>query len=189
MKDGLSNFLSRNFPFNKNGIDEFIDSFEIEYYTKGATILKPNTIERKLKYIQSGYIREYYATDIKEVNIDFYGDGQFAIDFSSFYSDLPTNKWHQCITDVELLTISKSKFQGILSKYDCAKSAIQLSFQKLLHHNESKEHAKMTKSTLELYQEIQHSKPNWLNNIPQYHIASYLNITPESLSRLRKRIS
>lgn len=189
MKVGLANFLSRNFPFSKDGIDEFLDSFQLEYFAKGTIILQPNSIERKLKYVESGYIREYYATDTKEINTNFYNSSQFALDFNSFFSGKPTNKWHQCITEVELLTISKNDFQRILGKYDCAQSAIQLSFQRLLSQKDTKEHARITKSTLELYKEIQNQKPHWLNNIPQYHIASYLNITPESLSRLRKTIS
>ena len=41
----------------------------------------------------------------------------------------------------------------------------------------------------ELYLDIMKTKPNWLLHIHQYHIASYLGITPETLSRIRKRIS
>lgn len=188
MKEGLSNFLRRNFPFNKDGIDEFLDSFKLESYVKGTTILRPNSIDRKLKYVQSGYIREYYASDSKEVNINFYGNGQFATDLSSFVSSRTTQKWQQCLTEVELLCVHKSLFEELLLKYECAHSIIQHSFQKLLDHKESIEHSNITKSKEEIYLEIQSNKPDWLNHIPQYHIASYLNMTPESLSRMRKRI-
>jgi hypothetical protein len=41
----------------------------------------------------------------------------------------------------------------------------------------------------ENYNELIQDKPNWLQQIPQYHIASYLGVTPETLSRIRRRIS
>lgn len=188
MKEELSNFLKRNFPFNTDGIQEFLDSFSIENFSKGSIILQPNSIDRKLKFIKSGYIREYYATDEKEININFYNDSQFATDLTSFTSNTKTNKWQQCLTDVVMLTLPKKKFEEILTQYECAHSAIQISFQRLLSQKESLEHDRATKTTKELYEEIRTKKPEWLNNIAQYHIASYLNITPESLSRLRKNI-
>ena len=48
---------------------------------------------------------------------------------------------------------------------------------------------RVTKTPDELYKELFIYKPEWLQLIPQYHIASYLNITPETLSRIRKRTS
>ena len=66
---------------------------------------------------------------------------------------------------------------------------MDLSFQKLLKHKELLEYNRITKTPEELYKELFIYKPSWLEKIPQYHIASYLNISPETLSRIRKRIS
>lgn len=189
MTNNLSDFITRNFPFNKEGVEDFLNSFSEEVFSKGSIILKPNTVDHKLKYIQSGYIREFYATDSKDININFFNEAQFATDFNSFISNTPTLKWQQCLTDVTMLTIEKNKFEQLLNKYECVHSAVQLSFQRILNHKESEEHNKATKSTQERYKEIQKEKPEWLKNIAQYHIASYLSITPESLSRIRNNIS
>ena len=59
----------------------------------------------------------------------------------------------------------------------------------LLKQKEMLEYNRITKTPDDLYKDLLVYKPHWLQNIPQYHIASYLTITPETLSRIRKRIS
>lgn len=187
-KNKIFQFFSKNFPFNKEGLDDLITSFEEEIYEKGDIILRPESIETKLKFIQSGFIREYYMTETREANINFYEESEFATDFNSFFENKKTKKWQQCLTNAIILTISKNRFNELLIKYSCGSSIIQTTFQKILRQKDVIEYSKLTKSTEDLYKDIQLKKPNWIKSIPQYHIASYLNVTPETLSRIRKRI-
>jgi CRP-like cAMP-binding protein len=98
-------------------------------------------------------------------------------------------KFQECLTDVELLVIDKIKFRSHLEKYTCGKEFVKSTFQKLFRHKKLLEYNRITKTPEYLYQELLIYKPDWLQKIPQYHIASYVNITPETLSRIRKRIS
>lgn len=125
----------------------------------------------------------------KKTNINFYTKPQFITDLSSFITNTSTNKNQECLTEIEILSIEKKVFENLLEKYECGKSFIDLSFQRLLKQKELFEFNRITKKPEELYKELVIYKPNWLENIPQYHIASYLNVTPETLSRIRKRIS
>ncbi len=102
---------------------------------------------------------------------------------------MKTKKNQESLTDIELLSIDKKAFRELLQKYECGKSFIDLSFQKLLRQKELLEYNRLTKTADELYKELFIYRPHWLEKVPQYHIASYLNITPETLSRIRKRIS
>jgi len=185
----ISKFFETEYPLNKEGLQEFILLFKTKNYKKGSLILKANTTEKYLRFLNNGIIREFYAPKNKETNINFYTEPQFITDLFTFNNDLESKKNQECLTDVELLIINKLKFREILKKYPCGKSFIELSFQKLLKHKELLEYNKVTKTPDELYKELFIYKPNWLQLIPQYHIASYLNITPETLSRIRKRIS
>ncbi len=87
------------------------------------------------------------------------------------------------------MSIEKDSFFNLLEKYECGKSFVASSFKKLLKQKEMLEFNRVTKTPDELYKELFIYKPEWLQLIPQYHIASYLNITPETLSRIRKRTS
>jgi len=185
----ISTFFETEYPLNKEGLRKLLSLFELEKIRKGTQILNAGTEEKSLRFLNKGIVREYYATPDKETNINFYTKPQFITDLSSFNSDTKTKKYQEALSDIELLTIEKSDFRKLLKEYDCGKSFIDLSFQRLLKNKELFEYNRITKSAEELYKELFIYKPNWLEKIPQYHIASYLNITPETLSRIRKRIS
>ncbi|MBD0404131.1 Crp/Fnr family transcriptional regulator [Flammeovirga sp. EKP202] len=184
----ISKFFETEYPLNKEGLKELFNSFQVETHKKGELILQIGNFENQLRFLNSGSVREYYVSPEKETNTLFYTKPQFITDFSSFNNDTTTKKNQEALTKIELLTIEKSTFRKLLQKYDCGKSFIDLTFQKILEHKEQFEYNRITKSPEELYKELMAYKPHWLQSIPQYHIASYLGVTPETLSRIRKRI-
>lgn len=185
----ISSFFETEYPLNKDGLRKLLSLFKFEKLKRGTQILNAGTEEKKLRFLNKGVVREYYATSDKETNINFYTEPQFITDLTSFNANSRTKKYQETLSDVELLAIDKSSFRKLLNEYDCGKSFIDLSFQRLLRNKELFEYNRITKSPEELYNELFIYRPNWLEKIPQYHIASYLNITPETLSRIRKRIS
>ncbi len=185
----LGQFFLKNFPFNKEGLEQLILSFEIELFKKNQILLNANSIDLKLKFIESGFVREFYVTNSKEINIDFYGPNEFSTDLTSFFEGTKTLKCQQCLSNVKVFSLTKRKLDIILKKYHCGHEIVRTSFQKAFAAKEAFERKKITKSADELYKDLQINKPEWLQNIPQYHIASYLNVSPETLSRIRKRIS
>jgi CRP-like cAMP-binding protein len=89
---------------------------------------------------------------------------------------------------VDLRVLSKKKFLPFINQYNCGKLFIDTIFQRIVANKESEEFNHFVNTSEELYLYVMKSKPAWLLHIPQYHIASYLGITPETLSRIRKRI-
>ena len=185
----LSSFLKNQFSLSQEGMEEVVASFACETIPKDSIILQPGQTEKKLKFVHSGFIREYYANEKVERNINFFEPGEFATDFLSFQSDNKTQKWQQSITKVKLRTLPKSTFNQLLQKYECGQSIVEGAFRNILQCVEAKTYNRLTKKPEELYQHILKNNPSWLQHIPQYHLASFLNIAPETLSRIRKRIS
>jgi CRP-like cAMP-binding protein len=187
--DKLSLFFSNEFPFNKEGLAEFVNTFVKKSYKKGKVILENGNTENELRFLDNGIIREYYATNEKEKNINFYTNPIFITDFSSFTNSTTTKKYQECLTDSDLRVLSKEKFLNFTNQYHCGKLFIETIFQRIVVNKENEEFNHFVNTAEELYLDIMKKKPDWLLNIPQYHIASYLGITPETLSRIRKRIS
>jgi CRP-like cAMP-binding protein len=186
--DKLSLFFSNEFPFNKEGLEEFVNTFAIKSFKKGEIILENGTIDNELRFLDQGIIREYYATIDKEKNIIFFTDAGFITDFSSFTHSTATKKYQECLTDVDLRVLSKEIFSTFTNQYNCGKLFVETIFQRIVINKETEEFNHFVNTAEELYLDIMKNKPDWLLEIPQYHIASYLGITPETLSRIRKRI-
>lgn len=182
-------FFNNEFPFNKEGLVEFVNTFVIKSYKKGEIILKNGNTENELRFLDHGIIREYYASNDKEKNINFYTDTGFITDFASFTHSTATKKYQECLTNVDLRVLSKEKFLKFTNQYNCGKLFIETIFQRIVVNKETEEFNHFVNTAEELYLNIMKTKPDWLLQIPQYHIASYLGITPETLSRIRKRIS
>jgi CRP-like cAMP-binding protein len=185
----LASLFEREFPQNTEGLDEFLAAFETKTFKKNTVILEAGQIDNKLRFLDKGFVREYYASESKETNIDFYTQAQFITHFSSFKSLKASKKYQETLTTVEIKTMDKSTFLKFMQSFSCGGSIIDAVFQKLLDKKELFDYNRITKSPDELYQKILENKRNWLQKIPQYHIASYLGVTPETLSRIRARIS
>ena len=185
----ISKFFKTEFPLNQHGLHELFSLFKVEKHAKGSILLQENSKERKLRFLNKGILREYYANQEREININFYTKPQFISDLLTFNQNTLTKKNQESLTTVEILSIERQPFFDLLEKYQCGKTFVEASFQKLLKQKEKLEFNRVTKSPEELYNELFIYKPEWIQYIPQYHLASYLNVTPETLSRIKKRIS
>ncbi len=185
----ICKFFRTEYPLNEHGLEELFSLFRLDNYEKGSILLQSGVKEKELRFLNKGIVREYYSNDEKEININFYVKPQFISDLLSFSQNFNTKRNQECLSFVEVLSIDRQPFFDLLEKYQCGKNFVQSSFQKLLKQKEKLEFNRITKTPDELYKELLIYRPEWIQLIPQYHIASYLNITPETLSRIRKRIS
>ena len=185
----IAEFFKTEFPLNTEGLEEFLNFFRTEVYQKNSMLLMEGEREDRLRFLNKGIVREYYAAEGRETNINFYTSPQFLTDFVAFNNGKPSRKYQQCLTTVEMKSVQKEVFLKHMNKYDCGKEVVEKTFKKLLTFKETFEYNRITKSAEMLYMDILTHKPHWLQHIPQYHIASYLGVKPETLSRIRKRIS
>lgn len=188
-KEKLHAFFKTDYPLNKEGLNELFSSFVLKKASRGAFLIQEGRKEHSLRFLNHGIIRTFYKNSEKERNINFFTQPQFFTDFSSFIHDLPTKQNQEALTGIEYFEIGRDTFYTLLDKYQCGQQFIQLTFQKLLQEKEQQEFDRITKKPEVLYENLFKHKSHWLHLIPQYHIASYLGVTPETLSRIRKRIS
>lgn len=186
--DTLYAFFNEQFPFNKDGLNLFVQSFEVKVFKKNTLLLQENQIEKELRFLDEGIVRDFYAKEDKEKNADFYFGPEFVTDFYSFISDKPTKKNKSCLTEVKLRVMSKKKFLAFLEEYECGKSFVDELFRRIIAQKEKEEFKWFLNTAEENYLELLTHKPQWVMHIPQYHIASYLGIKPETLSRIRKKV-
>ena len=185
----LAEYFNTAYSLNGEGLEELLSSFQLKEYAIGSCLLQEKEYERTLRFLNEGVVREYYSTTEKEVNINFYTQPQFISDFHAFMWDKPSRKNLLALSPVKVLEIGNNKLFSLLEKHQHDKRFIRRCFHRVLDERETFEFNRLSKTPEDLYQDLQLYRPDWLQLIPQYHIAAFLRVTPETLSRIRKRIS
>ncbi len=154
----------------------------------GDCLLRAGDPARYLAYVIKGSLREYYSTsEGAEFNKAFVLSGSFTGSLFDLLSGEPSTVSIQALKDCELLVAAFSEFQKLYDSYPCWERAGRLLTESLFMKKARREHEFLTMSAWERYQSLLREYPDLEQQVPQYHIASYLGITPVMLSRLRRR--
>lgn len=164
-----------------------------------ATIIHPKKLKKRellleagqvctfIAFINSGVLREYNYQYDKEVTVDFVEDNQFTSDYQSFIMQVPSKQYIEALTDVDMLIMRRDEVNTLYDKYKIWERFGRLIIEKVFCRAEEKRKKIIAATHEELYREFAASYPQIVQKVPQYYIASYLGLTPEHLSRLRKK--
>lgn len=154
---------------------------------KKDLLLKEGRVCDFIAFVNSGVLREYSYQNGKEITVDFVGENQFTSDYQSFLQQTPSKQYLEALTDMELLILKKEGINSLYDKYKIWERFGRLIIEKIFCSVEEKRKQIIATSHDEQYRNFVAAYPQIIQQVPQYYIASYLGVTPEHLSRLRKK--
>ncbi|NVK66048.1 MAG: Crp/Fnr family transcriptional regulator [Flavobacteriales bacterium] len=166
--------------------DFFRDWEEVEY-KRSEFLTEAGKVERYFYVVISGVQAIYILNQQgdKQV-IGFAYDGSFSGVYDSFLLQKPSHYFLEALTPSRLIRMTKSKYDGLFEQFPEFDRWGRLVHQQLLLGRVQREVELITLSAKERYQLFMERCPPLLRTIPQKYLASYLNMTPETFSRLRK---
>lgn len=185
--DPISEFFLGKFPFNQEGLQEFSDAFVSRTFKKGALIAHKEDTESHLRFLEKGLVREFFSHEDKEMNTWFYLENEFITDFNLLLKGGQRTKFQECLEETTIKVMDRSTFFQYMDKYHCGRDFVQEVFKEIISLKEEEEFKHFSLTPDALYLNLLESRPKWLQRIPLYHIATFLRMTPETLSRIRKR--
>ena len=158
-------------------------------FTKGSFITQYDQVENAVYFINEGIVEMTIKSYMSEKIIDFFFKDEMVSAFTSFLNQLPTDVQISALIDCEVEVIAHS---DLMKAYDSSFEANR--FGRILTEHgyirkSNREKDLLTKTAEERYIEMFQTKADYINNIPVNKIAKYLGIHPESLSRIRKKIT
>lgn len=156
---------------------------------KGDYFLKEGRLCDKFCFIKSGFLRVFAIDKDTEVTQWIATTGHFGTDFSSFFFNLPSRWTIQALENTELFIISKEKYNKIGSVVPNWTELERTFLIKCLTMMESRIHSHLSMSAEERYRQFFESNKTFFNQVPLQYIASMLGMTPETFSRIRKKLS
>ena len=185
--DPLLKNVRKIYPISKNSSEQLKGIFKEKKFKKKAPLSFKNHISTKFYIVKSGILRSYITDDKGKEFIKFiYTKHSVVGAFSSLIRKKEKNVIIDCLTNCDLIEVDFAEFknlansnQEILQLYN---NLLELLFIKL----ENRFYELSSLNATQLYLKFKKDNPGIENLIPLYHIASYLNITPVQLSRIRK---
>lgn len=167
-------------------IDELIP---IKTFPKGTVLLKQGQIAKDSYFNLKGLVRLYYLIDGEEKTIQFFTEGDPIASLSSYHHQTPSPHYLECVEACTLTILNFEKEQELIKKVPAFESICRISIEQEFGKNQKILANYMIKSPEQRYLDLQNERPELLNRVPQYILASYLGVKPESLSRIRKRLA
>ncbi len=166
---------------------EFFTMWEEVSYNKGDFVCEPGRIERYFYVVITGVLAIYLIDKNGEKRvIGFSFDGSFSGVYDSFLDESPSNYYLEALSDTVLMRFSKANYDRLFDLYPEFNYWGRIAHQQLLIGRVKREVELMTLSSEERYKAFMNRIPEPLTRIPQKYLASYLNMTPETFSRMRR---
>lgn len=165
--------------------------WQVKEYKKGEVYNSHKNICKHLGFITDGTFRSYTLNEDtgEEKNVFLFSSNGFVVAFKSFINQIPCDYHTQAITDSTVIFINIIDLQALYQKSHAWEKFGRLLAQEAFNLAMSRIEGFVFKSPEERYLDLIQQQPEIFNNVPLYHISSYLGIQGPSLSRIRKRIS
>ena len=172
-------------PLSNECQQEFIAHSKINTFKRGEVVVREGQFSKKAYLIVQGCARAYYLKDGKDISDWFTFENQFMAPIVSFFSEKPSLHYVEFVEDSVVLEFSKEIMDKLTNKHhDFERFISKVVTETMLGLCERLFTIQFNKADVR-YKQLLSIYPDITNRIPLTHIASYLGITLETLSRIR----
>ena len=165
--------------------NEFFKLLKEVKLKKREYLLRENSVCKFMGFVVEGSLRSYIQKDGDEFNVEFYLPNYFISAYTSFITQTPANGNIQALENTSIYTISHTDFQNLLNKSTGWYKLGKFISDELFIRKCKRQTSLLMDQAADRYQLLLETYPKIEQHVSQYHIASYLGIRPESLSRIK----
>ncbi len=188
MQDILFDFIAKYVTLTNEEKSIILSLDVFQSFKKGTVLLKEGQVSKESYLVFKGCIRRYYVLDGDEISTAFYTEME-GLKPHCVINNSPSEYYISCLEDSILLVPNSDLEVEINSKIPKFELMSRLLAEEFLAKQQIDFDSFKTSTPEQRYLNLMQNRPDLIQRVPQHQLASYLGIKPQSLSRLRSRIS
>lgn len=160
----------------------------IKHFKKGEAIVKQGEVCNYVYFINKGFCRLFKVVDGKEIATGFIEDNEYISVYDSFLTRQPAIESLEALEDTELICLSYTDMQVLYQQYPIFETFGRKIAEQLFIWTVQRNNALLMLSPEQRYINMIENNAILIQKVPQYMLASYIGVTPEHLSRIRKKM-
>lgn len=183
----LISHLKKNVQLNDEEEKIIFDYFDVQELKKKEVLLFAGDVSNHMRFISKGCLRAYYMdAEAKEHIIQFGIEEWWVNDLYSYLTNTPAKQFIQALENSRIVQIHRDRLNELYDKVPAIERFFRMKFENAYVALQDRTINSMSKPAEQRYFEFRTKYRDIEQRVPQYMVASYLGITPEFLSRLRK---
>jgi CRP-like cAMP-binding protein len=186
--ENIRKHLDKTFKLNEEEWLLFASKLTRRVFPRRTSLLKIGQTEHHLSFIEKGIIRLYIPRDENDLSFGFVFENEFVSAYDSFLTRTPSTYNLETLTDAIIWSITYDDLQLVYNETKCGNIIGRHASEELFLKKSNREFSLLNDTAEIRYLKLFTERPNLIQKIPLKYIASYIGITPQALSRIRKRI-
>lgn len=186
MYDSLQHMLVSLAPFTQEELEKSMHYFERQELSRNEFFNKAGRISDRLAFVNQGLLRSFYILKGKETTTFFQLPGYIAVDLKSFVQHTPSIEHIQAVSDSELLVVRRKDLYALYNEDWKWQQVGRMLVEQAYFDMEKRSISLQIESAQDRYEKFLSEFPEVIQKVPLHQIASFLGISPETLSRIRK---
>lgn len=187
--DAIYQIFKREFDISDQDWQIFASKLVRQEFPKKTILLNVGETEQFLSFIEDGIIRQFIPGIENDLTFGFGFKGTFLSAYDSFLNQKPCTYTTECITPVTLWRMTYEDLQRVYEETEIGNLIGRKTSEELFLRKSARELSLLYQTAEERYLSLFEERPELFQQVPLKYIASYIGVTPQALSRIRKRIS
>ncbi|HMQ75197.1 MAG TPA: Crp/Fnr family transcriptional regulator [Flavobacteriales bacterium] len=185
----LRAFTQRIVEVDDAVMDRLMSALVPATLAKGGVLLQDGEVCEHVWFIGRGLVRAYFLKDGEEITQQFFFEGSYTTDYESFLTRRPTQLHLEALEPTLLLALHREAMQRLYAADPGAERMGRRIAEEIFLSVSRRNRSFLLDSAEQRYLDLMRERPKVMQRVPQRHIASYLGVKPESLSRIRARVA
>jgi CRP-like cAMP-binding protein len=186
----LTSFLTSNLNVEENDISGLTEDCNRRVYKKDEFLFQPGMVCSHTFFVEKGLLRQYSIDPAgKEHILQFAPENWFVSDRESVYFNQPSQYFIQALEETQVVLIDEEFIRVLEKKIPAFRDFNNLLLHNQIRHLQNRINLLLSALAEDRYLTFVKMYPDVLLRVPQKMVASYLGITPEGLSRVRKELA